>query len=160
MKFWAFDFLTKLLIFVGTFLIWENAARIIQLKAQNGEDKNFRNFKTGHPEPMHISTTDKIVSTKESLDGEKAEPVQTEFACHKFILSLKSPVFRAMILAQKDSEVLTVDIDPISLSNLLCFLYKSEIPDNKIDEKLLLSSDKFRILDLKTKCLNSMIKKV
>ena len=48
MKFWAFDFLTKLLIFVGTFLIWENAARIIQLKAQNGEDKNFRNFKTGH----------------------------------------------------------------------------------------------------------------
>ena len=65
-----------------------------------------------------------------------------------------------MILAQKDSEVLTVDIDPISLSNLLCFLYKSEIPDNKIDEKLLLSSDKFRILDLKTKCLNSMIKKV
>lgn len=102
----------------------------------------------------------KIVSTKESLDGEKAEPVQTEFACHKFILSLKSPVFRAMILAQKDSEVLTVDIDPISLSNLLCFLYKSEIPDNKIDEKLLLSSDKFRILDLKTKCLNSMIKKV
>lgn len=77
------------------------------------------------------------------------------FPVHKSILSVRSPVFKAMFsnpMAEKDGHVLEIpDVDPGTLEKMLLFIYLNEMQDLESDSALNLyfAADKYGIEDLK-----------
>jgi len=79
------------------------------------------------------------------------------FDCHKFMLSARSPVFRAMFQAEmeekKTNKVDINDLDPDILAEMLHFIYTGKTP--KLDdftEELLAVADRYQIEKLKKIC--------
>ena len=49
---------------------------------------------------------------------------------HKFLLALRSPVFKAMFfgpLAEQSSEILVPDVTPTAFKSMLNYIYKDEV---------------------------------
>ena len=90
-----------------------------------------------------------------------------EFPCHKFILSLRSSVFKTMFTSDlkinDDEEESTLKIEDISaetMSLFIEFLYTDEIQPEDIDPDLLIAADKYnvkRLVNICRKHLESII---
>ena len=83
------------------------------------------------------------------------EDVET-FDVHKLILSLHSPVFKALLESnciESESNMVEVpDVPKEAMQNLIKFLYTDEIDDRDIDGHLLAAADKYQVCRLKTIC--------
>ena len=88
------------------------------------------------------------------------------FDCHQFMLSARSPVFRAMFQAEmkeKKTEMVNVkDVDPDVFSEMLTFIYTGKCPnlDNLIARSLLASADKYQMELLKTICVEKLCENI
>jgi len=88
------------------------------------------------------------------------------FDCHQFMLSARSPVFRAMFQAdmreKETKKVDLVDLDPVVVAEMLHFIYTGETNKMKeLAEELLAVADRYQIENLQTLCeefLCSMLK--
>ncbi|GBN06765.1 TD and POZ domain-containing protein 4 [Araneus ventricosus] len=91
------------------------------------------------------------------------------FPVHKFILSSRSPVFKAMFtndMREKASKCIVVpDVDVDTLRRLLLYIYTNEVPEVEWDKTadLFRAADKYELLELKNQCsaiLKSNISKI
>ena len=88
------------------------------------------------------------------------------FDCHQFMLSARSPVFRAMFQAEmkeKKTKMVNVkDVDPDVFSEMLTFIYTGKCPnlDNLIARSLLASADKYQMEQLKTICVEKLCENI
>ncbi|GFW29434.1 TD and POZ domain-containing protein 5 [Trichonephila clavipes] len=80
------------------------------------------------------------------------------FPANKFILSTRSPVFKAMFtndMKEKNGEyVMIEDLDDDTVQRMLQYIYTATVPDLKWDSahNLYAAADKYEILSLKSKC--------
>ena len=83
------------------------------------------------------------------------------FDCHQFMLSARSPVFRAMFQAEmeekKTKKVIVTDLHPDVLEEVLTFVYtgKCSNVDNMVMD-LLCAADKYQVEMLKTICVEKL----
>ena len=80
------------------------------------------------------------------------------FECHQFMLSARSPVFKAMFLSdmseKANREVEIKDVEPDTLSELLTFMYTGKSPnDEDIILPLFKAADKYQMDILKNVCV-------
>ncbi|GFY65735.1 TD and POZ domain-containing protein 3 [Trichonephila inaurata madagascariensis] len=98
-------------------------------------------------------------SYKENLLCDTKLKTETRsFPANKFILSTRSPVFKAMFtndMREKDSEcVMIEDLDDDTVQRMLQYIYTATVPDLQWDSacNLYTAADKYEILSLKSKC--------
>jgi speckle-type POZ protein len=81
---------------------------------------------------------------------------------NKTILSIRSPVFKAMLSkdAQPDSDSVEIsDFNSKTLREVLRFIYCNEVEDlDGISRDLIYAAEKYQLEGLKKICLNSIIK--
>ena len=83
------------------------------------------------------------------------------FNCHQFMLAARSPVFRAMFMAdmaeKKTKKVDIKDLHPEVLLVLLTFIYTGEIPEFDEDVKdILAAADQYQLDQLKSACVDHL----
>ena len=83
------------------------------------------------------------------------------FECHEFILSARSPVFKAMFQVEmkekKTKKVVVKDIHPDVFEELLTFIYTGKCPNvNKLARDLLGAADMYQVELLKTICIEKL----
>ena len=97
----------------------------------------------------------------EDLCDVKLKCGDQEFPCHKFILSLRSDVFKAMfssdIEVKDDNIVEIMDVDPEVMTIMLKFLYTDKIEEKNINCQLLIAADKYNIKKLIDICLGHLV---
>ena len=81
------------------------------------------------------------------------------FPCHQVILAARSPVFRAMLQAERKEKqtrkIVLEDTNPEIVTEMLTFIYTGDIPNEKLDAiacDLLGISDKYQLDYLKRMC--------
>ncbi|XP_051173127.1 speckle-type POZ protein homolog [Leptopilina boulardi] len=82
---------------------------------------------------------------------------ESSFKVHKAILSVRSPVFRAMFkqnLSEKTKNVINIpDIHPVAFNEMLRFIYTGNVKDLKnYSFEILEAADKYQIEELKEMC--------
>jgi len=88
------------------------------------------------------------------------------FYCHKWMLSARSPVFKAMFQSNmKENELGTVEIEDIQqevVSELLQYIYSGTMSLNfeKYGKELLAAAEKYQVDQLKRACENELISKL
>ena len=88
------------------------------------------------------------------------------FYCHKYTLSLRSPVFKAMFQSNmKENELGTVEIEDIqqeAFSEFLSYIYTGSISlsFDKYGKELLAVADKYQVDKLKRACEKELISKL
>ena len=85
----------------------------------------------------------------------------TTFHCHKFMLAGKSDVFDAMFSHHFEerfsNKVVITDLEPDAILEMLRFIYTGKVHNMETVNKLLLiSADKYNIIDLKESCEKSL----
>merc|ERR1712029_13761 len=89
------------------------------------------------------------------LSDVKIKTKSQELDCHKFMLSLRSDVFRAMFdhdtKESQDNVLVIKDFDYITVSKMIDFIYDGHIEDYE-DNLLLQIADKYEIKVLKQRC--------
>jgi speckle-type POZ protein len=92
----------------------------------------------------------------ETLDPKsqgKQEESEAEFHCHKFILSSRSPTFKAMLMNSSDTKVLDLpDLLPSTLTTLLDFIYTDQVEKENVNTELLIAANRFDMKELKKIC--------
>ena len=83
------------------------------------------------------------------------------FDCHQFMLSAKSPVFRAMFKAEmeekKTKKVIVADLHPDVLEEMLSFIYTGKCSNvDNMARDLLGAADKYQVEMLKTICIKKL----
>ena len=106
--------------------------------------------KTGVPtEPGVVEQQE----SQEKKEESKADQESAEFHCHKFILSSRSPAFKAMLMEPSDTKILDLpNLLPSTLTTLLNFIYTDQIEKKDVDTELLIVADRFEMKDLKKIC--------
>ena len=84
------------------------------------------------------------------------------FKCHKFILSTRSPVFKAMfesdMIENERNEVIVQDVNPEALLQVLNFIYTGKSPDKlALLCEILPVADYYQIEMLKNLCVVKMV---
>ncbi|GFY68310.1 TD and POZ domain-containing protein 1 [Trichonephila inaurata madagascariensis] len=80
------------------------------------------------------------------------------FPAHKYILSARSPVFKAMFtndMRERNSECVNIeDLNDDTVQSMLLYMYTATLPDLQWDSacNLFTAADKYEILSLKSKC--------
>ena len=115
-------------------------------------------------EPTMWSTL-KSLCMSEELSDIKILCDGTEFPCHKFVLSARSDVFKAMFLSNVEEEnpdkPLTIeDISSDTMKTLLKFLYCDELEVQDINCPLLMAADKYNIKRLVNICSSHLSKTI
>ena len=115
-------------------------------------------------EPTMWSTL-KALCMSEELSDIKILCDGTEFPCHKFVLSARSDVFKAMFLSNLEEEngnaPLTIeDISSDTMKTLLKFLYCDELEVQDINCPLLMAADKYNIKRLVNICSSHLSKTI
>lgn len=86
------------------------------------------------------------------------------FDCHKIILSLRSPVFKAMFVnnytESTNNLIIIKDIQSCTMSTLLTFIYTDSVNENTVDCNLLYAADKYQVLRLKAICELSIARSI
>ena len=87
------------------------------------------------------------------------------FDCHQFMLSARSPVFRAMFLAdmaeKNEQKVDVKDIAPEVLSEMLSFIYFGKIRRlDKFATDLLAAADQYHLDQLKRACEDHLCRNI
>ena len=85
------------------------------------------------------------------------------FHSHKIVLSCQSSVFKSMLndsdmVEAKSGEIKIPDISPITIENLLFFMYHDNLDEHKISGDLMLAADKYNISALYKFCVNHLDK--
>merc|ERR1719348_39746 len=83
------------------------------------------------------------------------------FDCHQFMLSARSPVFRAMfqsnMMEKETGKVDVKDLHPDVLAEMLSFIYTGKTPNlHKLAEGLLAAADQYQLEQLKSVCEKSL----
>ena len=83
------------------------------------------------------------------------------FECHRFMLTARSPVFRAMFEAEmmekKTQRVDIQDLPPEIFSEMLSFIYTGKSPNvDNLAEALIEAADKYQVEMLKTICAEKL----
>ena len=83
------------------------------------------------------------------------------FDCHQFMLSARSPVFRAMFKAEmeekKTKKVIVADLHPDVLEEMLSFIYTGKCSNvDNMARDLLGAADKYQVEMLKTICIEKL----
>jgi len=83
-----------------------------------------------------------------------------EIPCHKFVLAVRSPVFKSMFqkVPNENREVTTASAD--SIRALMKYLYTDNLKNEDITEDLMALAEKYELLQLREKCLPLLIKKI
>ncbi len=79
------------------------------------------------------------------------------FKCHQFILSTRSPVFRAMFqnpMAEATTKTVEIkDLSPEIVDAMLLFIYTGDVPNlDELAVELLAAAEKYALEDLKSLC--------
>ena len=85
-----------------------------------------------------------------------------EIPCHRFILAVRSPVFKKLFSGQKASEELreAIDASTDALKAMMKYLYTDTVDNDDITEDLMNLADKYELAQLKELCIPYLIKKV
>ena len=103
--------------------------------------------------PEMKATTGVNASEQEPLmSNDKTRPNYVEFPCHKFILSGRSPVFKAMLESGNVDVLELEDITPKTVNTLLNFIYTDTVARKFVDTHLLAAADRFGMDGLKNIC--------
>jgi len=83
------------------------------------------------------------------------------FDCHQFMLSARSPVFRAMfqsnMMEKETGKVDVKDLHPDVLAEMLSFIYTGKTPNlDELAEGLLAAADQYQLEQLKSICEKSL----
>ena len=83
------------------------------------------------------------------------------YDCHQFMLSARSPVFRAMFQAEmrekKTKKVIVTDLNPDVFQEVLTFIYTGKCPNvDNLARDLLGAADKYQMEMLKTICIEKL----
>lgn len=111
-------------------------------------------------------TTDNAMVTEDTENtyaGIDAAPVMVRLPAHKFILSLRSPVFKAMFSNQMNEasthEVFIPDFDAVVMQEFLHFIYTDHCERTVLDthsEPLLAAACKYQVPGLEALCENHL----
>ena len=87
------------------------------------------------------------------------------FECHEFILSARSPVFKAMFQVEmkekKTKKVVVKDIHPDVFEELLTFIYTGKCPNvDNLTRALFGAADKYQVELLKTICIEKLCNRI
>ncbi|GFQ92096.1 TD and POZ domain-containing protein 1-like [Trichonephila clavata] len=100
-----------------------------------------------------------VSSYKENLLCDtKLETKTGSFPAHKYILSARSPVFKAMFtndMRERNSECVNIeDLSDDTVQSMLLYIYTATLPDLQWDSacSLYTAADKYEILSLKNEC--------
>merc|ERR1712029_18795 len=89
------------------------------------------------------------------LSDVKIKTKSQELDCHKFMLSLRSDVFRAMFNHEtkesQENELVINDFEDVTVSKMIDFIYDGHVEDYA-DDLLLQIADKYDIKVLKQRC--------
>jgi len=85
-----------------------------------------------------------------------------EIPCHRFILSVRSPVFKKLLSAQTSAELLREPIDASTdaVKTMVKYLYTDTLDNQDINEDLMNLADKYELTQMKELCLPSFVKKI
>ena len=107
------------------------------------------------PEPMKIY--EKLYLDSEISDVKIVCKGQS-FDCHKSVISCQSSVFKRMLINSDMVEAKTGEIEipesPLTIENLLFFIYHDNLDENKITGDLMVAADKYNIFALFKLCVN------
>jgi len=104
----------------------------------------------------------KMLETSAFSDFELKSSDDQVFNVHKSVLSVRSPVFFAMLSKEmKEIELNAVkipNIDGVTLKELLCFIYYNRVENlSKAAEELIQAAEQYQLKDLKKQCCDYMI---
>ena len=82
--------------------------------------------------------------------------------CFRFILSVRSPVFKKLLSAQTSAELLREPIDASTdaVKTMVKYLYTDTLDNQDINEDLMNLADKYELTQMKELCLPSFVKKI
>ena len=108
---------------------------------------------------MEIAFSNKELTDVQLLCGDKV------YDCHQFMLSARSPVFRAMFQGNmKEKKTMTVivkDLHPDVLEEVLTFIYTGKCPNvDNLARDLLGAADKYQVEVLKTVCIEKLCNRI
>jgi len=86
-----------------------------------------------------------------------------EIPCHRFVLSVRSPVFKRLLSSQRHTlEPLRegVDADTVALKAMVKYLYTDSLDNADINEDLMTLADKYELTQMKELCLPYFVKKI
>ena len=138
------------------YLILPSNDQILMIKALNclQEEiiKSFDEMISGTPREQALALPDMSLV---SSTGQ-------EIPCHRYILAVRSPVFKYMFALKKSSESLKlqVDVSTQALNNMLRYLYTDSVKNEDITEDLITLSHKYKLIQLKEFCLPTFIEMI
>ena len=102
-------------------------------------------------------------NTDHLSDVEVALPDGRRLKCHKFVLSLRSPVFERMLSNRefediRDGVITVEDINADAIEALLKYLYTDHVQESQINLSLFFAADKYQIANLTKLCENHLLK--
>ena len=101
---------------------------------------------------QNLFLSDDMSDVKIICDGQ-------EFPAHKFILSARSDVFKAMFSSELQRNRESMEVDGISadtMKKFLKFIYRDEVKAKDIDSNLLIAADRYNVKRLVDICINHM----
>lgn len=129
-------------------------------------DKNLPVQSNGNDKTFQLSQNYLLKDLESAFSHKEFTEVQIQcgykvFDCHQFMLSARSPVFRAMFQAEmkeKRNKMVNVkDVDPDVFSEMLTFIYTGKYPNpDNLARSLLASADKYQMELLKTICVEKL----
>ena len=85
-----------------------------------------------------------------------------EIQCHRFILAVRSPIFKRLFSSQNPLEPLreVIDASTDALRAMVKYLYTDSLENQDINEDLMTLADKYELTQMKELCLPYFVKKI
>jgi len=120
-------------------------------------EENAKNTKPKHKCQKQLSTDLESAFQNKDFADVKVACGDRVFECHQFMLSARSPVFRAMFQSRMtEAQTKRVDIQdlhPDVVNDMLLYIYTGNTPNlNKVAGDLLAAADKYQLEQLKNIC--------
>lgn len=126
------------------------------VKAQETLKDNFSNVIFNGAQDDYGKSFNQLSDIKIQCEDDPTQP----FNCHKIVLTLRSPVFAAMLLNNYTESInnliVVKDILTNTMFSLIKFMYTDTVNENEIDCDLLAAADKYQVLRLKAICERSI----